>query len=224
MKKVILAGAALALCAQTMHAQISIAPEAGIHLSNLSVDNTTNPFDLNLKNKVGLRAGVNVNFQLGSGLFLQPGLFYTMRGARFTLIDFGGASDKLSFKFNYLELPVNLGYQYNFGKAGALFATAGPYVAFGLSAKTTETVSGMGNPQSVTENLKFGDDVNRLDFGLNFGLGYKIPVGVYVRAQYNLGLSNVNAAGDGTIKHKGFAFTLGYEFNLKHKAKAKSDK
>lgn len=36
------------------------------------------------------------------------------------------------------------------------------------------------------------DEIKGIDFGINFGLGYKLASGIFLDARYNLGLSNIN--------------------------------
>lgn len=220
MKKIILT-VATAFIAQNIFAQITIAPEAGINLSNISIkDENGNKEDFS--SKPGLRAGVYVNIPVASGFFIQPGLLYSMKGAQeSSTISFLGytASAKITMSMNYLEVPLNLGYDLDLGNAGGLFATAGPYLGYGLSGKTKTSVEMTGMPDQDDESdIDFGsgeDEAKRLDFGLNFGAGYRTPFGVYGRVQYGLGLTNLsNSNSDASIKHKGWAFSVGYAFRI----------
>jgi len=220
MKKIILT-VATALIAQNIFAQISIAPEAGINLSNVTIkDDDGNKDDYS--SKVGLRAGAYVNIPVAKGFFIQPGLLYSMKGAQTSqtqsILGYT-ATVKASINMSYLEIPLNIGYDYDFGKAGGIFATAGPYLGYGLSGKAKASAKVTGMPEQKTENdINFGsgdDEVKRIDYGLNFGAGYRSPFGVYARIQYGLGLANIsNGDGDASIKHKGWALSLGYAFNI----------
>ncbi|KAA5536397.1 PorT family protein [Taibaiella lutea] len=220
MKKIIIIIAA-ALTAQNTFAQISIAPEAGINLSNLTTkDDNGNSEDFS--SKVGLRVGAYVNIPVSHGFFIQPGLLYSMKGAQQngteSLLGFT-VNYKLSLNMNYLEVPLNIGYDYSLGNAGGIFVTAGPYLGYGLSGKAKTSVKITGMPdQNDESDIKFGsgnDEAKRIDYGLNFGAGYRTPFGVYARAQYGLGLANIsNGDGDASIKHKGWALSLGYAFKI----------
>ena len=65
---------------------------------------------------------------------------------------------------------------------------AGPQIGFLLSSKLDYEGVGPGYSESSTEDLK--DFTKGIDFGLNFGLGYKMESGLNFGARYNLGLSN----------------------------------
>ena len=56
--------------------------------------------------------------------------------------------------------------------------------------------------------------MSSIDFGLNFGLGYKLDSGLNFGARYNMGLSNINDTDDDddTIKNGVFQISLGYFF------------
>jgi len=222
MKKIIITIAAV-IAAQSMFAQISIAPEVGLNLSSLTIkDENGNSEDLS--SKAGLRAGAYVNIPIAKGFFVQPGILYSMKGAQ----ESGSgslmgitANYTAKMTLNYLEVPLNIGYEYNLGKAGGIFATAGPYLGYGLSGKSKYTVKVTGLPvpdQSDESDINFGsgdDEIKALDFGLNFGAGYKSPFGVYARVQYGLGLSNLsNAGGETSLKNKGWGFSVGYAFTI----------
>lgn len=222
MKKIILT-IATAFIAQNMFAQISIAPEAGINLSGISIkDEDGNSQDIS--SKVGARLGAYVNVRIAKGFFIQPGLLYSMKGGRESGTEslLGITVDyEMKMNLNYLEVPLNIGYDYDLGKAGGIFVTAGPYLGYGLSGKYkyTVSVSGVSVPdQSGEDDINFGskeNEVKALDFGLNFGAGYRTPFGVYGRIQYGLGMTNLsNGNSDASFKNKGWAFTVGYAFKI----------
>ncbi|WP_408583014.1 outer membrane beta-barrel protein, partial [Myroides odoratimimus] len=50
------------------------------------------------------------------------------------------------------------------------------------------------------------------DFGVNFGAGYELPMGVFFDARYNVGLSKVNKEGSEASKNGVFQLSVGYKF------------
>ena len=222
MRKIILS-AAVAISFFQAQAQISVAPEVGLNLANMKseINGQQNPFDL--KMKPGLKAGAVVHIPVAKGFFVQPGIFFSMKGTKTEYSEsFMGqtASYKGSYKLNYLEIPVNLGYEYAIGKAGSVFVTAGPYLGYALSGKTVTETSLNGSSIGTTdEKIKFGsdeneDDMKAMDFGLNFSAGYKLPMGLFIRAQYGLGLANLSNVDNTTLKNNVLSFSLGYAFGL----------
>jgi len=213
MKKMMLTLAA-GMAISYAQAQISIAPEAGLNLANASVSGGGTSM------RPGLKAGAVVEIPVVKGFFIQPGIFYAMKGTKseasgsFGSIVFN-AKEKISL--NYIEVPVNLGYRYHVGNAGSLFVTAGPYLGYALSGKVKVegNVAGLGGTRE--RDIDFGSketEMKALDFGLNFSAGYQLPIGLYARVQYGFGLTNLANASGSSYKNNALAFTLGYAFTL----------
>ena len=94
---------------------------------------------------------------------------------------------------------------------------AGPQIGLLLSAKDVWTENWDGETDSGSEDLM--DFLNKLDFGLNFGVGYKLDSGLNFGARYYLGLANIEDDddyaeddGDYWIKNNVFQFSVGYSF------------
>ena len=77
---------------------------------------------------------------------------------------------------------------------------AGPQIGFLLSAQK--------------ESTDVKNSFNTVDFGVNFGLGYKLDNGLNFGARYNLGLSDINNIDGFTDKNKNgvFQLSVGYFF------------
>ncbi|MEG1025338.1 MAG: outer membrane beta-barrel protein, partial [Flavobacterium sp.] len=58
------------------------------------------------------------------------------------------------------------------------------------------------------------DSFNTFDFGVNFGLGYKLENGLNFGVRYNLGLTDINNVDNSSVKNKNRAFqvSVGYFF------------
>lgn len=208
MKKIILAISSTLLVSASF-AQVSIDPEVGMNFSTLR----TKVGDAAAKSndaKLGLRAGVGFNINLDNGFYLKPGVYYTQTGDQFEIL---GVETKSTL--HYLQVPVNLGYEYkiNDGKAGAILAEAGPYIGFALGGQT-KIESALGE---VKTDKNFGTAVgetNPLDWGFNFGLGYVSPWNVYIKGSYGLGLGNLSNSDNVTINNRVWNVALGYKINL----------
>ena len=117
----------------------------------------------------------------------QPELMYSGQG--YSLKD-----DTIAL--SYLNIPLMGKYYLTKG----LSVEAGPQVGFLLAAKNDKT------------NIK--DSFNTVDFGVNFGLGYKLDNGLNFVARYNLGLTDINNVESSSSKNKNSVFQLsvGYFF------------
>ncbi len=174
----------------------------------------------NGNSKTGLIAGLLVDVSLGDHFSFQPALNFVQKGTKDEQT-LAGITEKVSLTTNHLEIPLNILYNTN-GDAGNFFIGAGPSFAFGVSGKWKYE----DNTSSLTEDVKFGsnedeDDLKGLDLGANFLAGYCFPNGLFVSANYNLGLNNLAPGGnsDATLKSHYFGVKLGYL--LKGKAKEK---
>jgi len=103
----------------------------------------------------------------------QPELLYSAQGSDYSEDIFEG-----SVKVDYLNLPLMA----KFYVAEGFSLEAGPQVGFLLSAKDVYD-DGEDDWSDITKGI---------DFGLNFGVGYKLESGLNFGARYNLGLSDLN--------------------------------
>src|SRR5690606_41610679 len=108
-----------------------------------------------------------------------------------------------TFNTRYLSLPA----MRRVGATEALYLEAGPQVGLLLGSKVTS-----GGVSADSE------ESNDLDFGLNIGAGYRLPMGLSIEARYNFGLANMfedeQDANMGEVKvtNRVFSFGLGYRF------------
>ena len=80
----------------------------------------------------------------------------------------------------------------------------GPQIGFLLKAE--------GEVDGISVDFK--DEVKNIDFGLNFGVGYKMKNGLNFGVRYNLGLSNTNDMEGIDDKNQNIVFqiSIGYFF------------
>jgi hypothetical protein len=158
---------------------------------------------------LGIRAGAGVTIGLYKGLYLKPGVYYNM---------LGGSTENLATKttttLNYLEIPVNIGYQYSLSpKAGKVFAEVGPYVGYAFSGSNKIDIAGV----ETKSDIDFGDKISEmkpLDYGFKLGIGYETPWGVYVKGNYGMGLGNMSNVDDVTITNNTWNVSVGYRIQL----------
>ena len=250
MKRVLLSTFLVAGLAGAATAQIGLAPEVGISIANLRgkvesqsliAGGSTQEKSVSADPTFGLRGGVNLKLGLTERLSIQPGLFYVAKGGK----DKDDFTDALGNTYNteskisvsYLELPVNVVYNISNNGGGGIFVFGGPYLGYAFGGKEKINVSAtIGGVKTDTEKsndldigsedsdqgvLPNGDDWKALDYGFQVGLGYTLPIGLYAKAQYQMGLADVKpdalanttlglGSVNNTIKNWGFAVTVGY--------------
>lgn len=131
--------------------------------------------------------GVLSEIPISDKFSFQPELMYSGQGYSF---------NDNTIALSYLNIPLMGKYYLTKG----LSIEAGPQIGFLLSAKNEKT------------DVK--DSFNTFDFGVNFGLGYKLDNGLNFGARYNLGLTDINNLENSSSKNKNgvFQLSVGYFF------------
>lgn len=184
-------------------APITFGIRAGVNFPKMTA--SSDGYDTSTKSNVGFNAGVCVDFPMLESLYLQTGLYYTVKGAK---IEDGG--ETMKYNPGYLEIPIMASYRYNFTDAAQLQFNFGPYIAYGISGKQKWEYEGESDEMDM-----FGDDsgVKRFDAGLGVGAG--VTVGkFYVGLNYEFGLMNIadDTDGDYSIKNKNLSISVGFNF------------
>ncbi len=207
MKKLVLVSlitlTSFAVFAQKEEKGISYGVKTGIAFPHLSFSNE------NTDVITSFYVGGMVNFPVSSfkngTLSVQPGLTFINKGGQESVVNFfSGQKINRTYKTSYLEIPVNLVAHLHAGE-GKFFVGAGPYLAFALSSKQTETMKGI----SVSTDMS--SQVKTADLGFNFLLGYQIKNGLSINGGYGLGLTNI-LKNEGTAKNRVLSIGLGYSF------------
>jgi len=193
---------------------------AGLSSSSMRGDAVNNLQDLldfsdgmiSTSNRTGFYAGVNSNIPLGSGVSLQPGLYYTQKGYEmrgdFAIkgMEFLGANAKASLQNDYIDIPVLLK-----ADLGGFNVFAGPQVSFLASSKLKTTASVLGI-SLLNKTMDAKDQFNSVDMGIVGGIGYEFKNGFNVSAVYNYGLSKVDANQNVAGYNSGFKVGVGINF------------
>ena len=178
-----------------------------------------------LKNDLltGFNIGLNAEIPVGVDFYFQPGLLYSLKGAK-SEDDILGQSFNTTLKISYLEIPLNLIYKPLLG-TGHLLLGFGPYVAFGVGGEVTYE----GGGSSLTEKVKFKKTVSSsdpndvvyirpMDAGANLLAGYEFSNRFSFQLNTQLGLVKINPEYEGvsndesSVKNTGFGISLGYRF------------
>ena len=147
-------------------------PKIGLNFANMTnSDGSMKP---------GLNIGVAGEVMMTNNFAIEPGIFYSMQGAKGK-----GESSGLKIKNDYLNIPVLFkGYVY---EGFNLFA--GPQLGFKVSSKLKYSKS--GTSVSISEG---SDLFKSVDFAIIIGAGYQSSMGLLFSLSYNIGLANtINA-------------------------------
>jgi len=186
MNKLLLATVITVLGLTSVNAQeIKFGAKAGLNFAFITGDNTAD-----LTPNTDLHFGVMAEFKISNKFSLQPELVYSGQGAELNIASEGRIS------LNYLNLPI-IGKYY---VTEQLSLEAGPQIGYLLS-----TNGG---------TLDYKDLLKPIDYGVNFGVGYKLENGLNFTARYNLGLSNINDVDDFSEKNSNgvVQLSVGYFF------------
>ncbi|AWG20132.1 hypothetical protein FFWV33_00655 [Flavobacterium faecale] len=131
--------------------------------------------------------GVLSEIPLSDKFSFQPELLYSGQGY--------SLNDK-TIALGYLNVPLMGKYYVSKGFS----VEAGPQIGYLLSAKN--------------ESLDIKNSLKTVDFGVNFGLGYKLENGLNFGARYNMGVSNINKSDYSAdkIKNGVLQLSVGYFF------------
>lgn len=190
---------------------VTFGAKAGLNFSNADIT------DANMDSKTSIHLGVTAEFKISETLSIQPELLYSAQGAKESDSEQDGdflSSAETTYKLNYILLPVMA----KLYVAEGLSLEAGPQIGFLTSAELEvdstykDLIDNSSETVSVTTDIK--EAFKSIDFGLNFGLGYKLDSGLNFGVRYNLGLSNIVDEGsdDYEIKNRVFQLSVGYTF------------
>lgn len=180
-------------------------------------------YEQDFKSRLGFHLGVILDWGLSESFYIQPGLYFTTRGAKIKESD-EDAKYEEKYNLNYLQLPILASYRIALSDNVKWHINAGPYLAYGIGGKVKWEASYDGESEKG-DYKAFGvadedsDDekggLKRFDAGLSFGTGVSFDK-VYVGLTYDLGLANIadeDAWGkDYKLKNRNFAITVGYTF------------
>jgi hypothetical protein len=203
MKKVLLAATAIFTFGLATAQDISYGAKAGLNMSTLTGDVE------DAKSIFGFHVGGFVEIKISEKFAIQPELLYSTQGAKSEFQeDFEGTLVKVSETLNlgYLNIPIMAKYYVS----EKFNIQAGPQIGLNLSAKAKAEASFDGVSFSETVDIK--DEVEALDLGFNFGLGYNISEKLFLEGRYNIGLSNISKDSEFKAQNGVFQLSVGYRF------------
>lgn len=186
---------------------ITFSIRGGVNFANMSAEEGNHSYSTDTY--TGFHAGVAVDFPLLESLYIQSGLYYTVKGAKEE-----EDGEKLTYNPSFLEVPILASYRYDFSEAAQLQINFGPYLAYGIGGKAKYEYRG----ESAEEDF-FGDDddhnslgAKRFDAGLQIGAGVTIAQHYYIGCGYEFSLTSMGRDSDYKIKNNNLFISLGYQF------------
>lgn len=156
--------------------EINFGVKAGVNFTNIHT-NVSNGETGNIGNaKTGFHIGAVAEIMLNRRFALQAELLFSAQGTDLTgFLDSGN-----TISLNYINVPLMA----KFYVVKGLFIEAGPQIGLLVSS----------------EYKSSGDfDPNPVDFGANFGLGFKLKNGLNFSARFNQGFSDTKTKYFATI-------------------------
>lgn len=215
MKKVLLMSTLLLVAfAIAAHAQETTAEgtglvgygiKLGVPLANFTGSDATPPTGVDKKMRIGFGGGAFLTYAFSPMFAVQPELLYMMKGTKW---DSAGTS--LTYKLDYLQIPVLLKVMPETGGKIKPAIFVGPYVGFLLSASGALSLFGA--------DFDLKDRYKSTEFGLSFGAGVNFLMSkgaITFDGRYDLGLSKIEKSQLGeqaNIKTGTITFLLGYTF------------
>lgn len=220
MKKHVLLIAAAIFSFGAMQAQeIRFGAKAGVNFASVGGDETDD-----VDGKTGFHIGGLVEIMITDEFGVQPELLYSAQGSKSEFTeDLGGGFFDIMGKYtqktklDYINIPIMAKYYVTEGLA----IEAGPQIGFLVSANSESEVEISGADADIFEgdtdsgDVDISDFTSGVDFGVGVGASYRLDMGVFFGARYNLGLSNINDfAGSDDFKNQNnvIQLSVGYLF------------
>lgn len=211
-----------AVCTASAQEQLPFGVRVGMNLNSFSVSGDDGDYD-QLESRVGFHVGVVMDWNVVGNFYVQPGLYFTTRGAKYEdLYEDESYSEK--WNMNYLQIPILASYRFLVSDKVKIDINVGPYFAVGLNGKIKyndtygyETDKYEVNAFKKSSADEDGSDLKRFDAGLRFGGGLQFKK-FYVGLNYDFGFLDILGHGDYgwademKMKNNSFQISLGYNF------------
>jgi hypothetical protein len=165
---------------------INFGAKAGVNFATINGDDVEG-----VDSRTGFHLGLVAELGISEKFSVQPEVLYSAQGI---------TDDDETLQLDYVNIPVLA----KFYVAEGFSLEAGPQL--GINVNSQYKFDG------ETEDA---EGVNSIDLAGALGVGYKLPMGVFFQARYNLGLSDVFEEIEGfqiDAKQNVFQLSVGYMF------------
>lgn len=150
--------------------EINIGPKVGANFSSFSGIEDS-------KSKTGVYFGAFVELKLVDKFSIQPEVLYTIQGSKISAVSIPNGTVNGEIDNHYISVPIMFKYKL----IGGLGVEVGPKFDFLMKSE-----SKLAHLTKDTKNA-----FESFNLGLAVGLGCDLPLGFFVDARYNFGLSNI---------------------------------
>ena len=140
--------------------------------------------DIDISSATDFHLGAYVNINLSDKFGITPEVLYSAYASNW---------DNIKVDFDYISIPVML----RFKPIPLLSLEAGPQFSF----LTKANVENIGDVK---------DQLKNNDFGLAFGAGLHLPLGLNAGVRYVLGFTNISDVSEQSIKNRTFQIYAGW--------------
>lgn len=210
MKKIYLSILLLLSLAVSSQSQIRFGIEGGANMTYVSIGGSSGSVggasvDYKTTPDIGFRAGALIDYRMSDNLAVQVGAFYNRIAYKykytFSIPGASGSTDfDVSVAENFVRVPVNVVF-----RTGGFFVNGGAFLGYGINGtiKTNE----------VSSSFSFTDNGgSAIAYGAQAGLGYELPMGLFIHAGYELTLGSVKTGTVGSVTDNVMSVSLGYLF------------
>lgn len=180
--------------------KVRLGVEAGMTVN--TIKNYYNDAD----RKVGFDAGLRVDVNFTDNIYLGTGLQYMMKGVK-------SSGERWESKVNtgYLQIPIHVGYRYDFNETIGIFGEFGPFLAIGVNGQEKYEYGRHSEDYDV-----FGDPdegyAKRFDMGLGLHVGCEIIQHWQVALGYDWGLIDMYKGPGDKVRNGSLRLGVAYMF------------
>ncbi len=212
MNKLLIVALALILAAVSANAETHFGLRGGVNNTTLAGDDAPSE----IESRSGFHGGLMMQIWTGSAFLFQPELLYSQRGTYRKYLETELITIENTNTLNYLEMPLLFKLNLNI-RDTHLQPYVGPEGRFLISAESeTVTTTTIGNDTETETSSEEIDNLKDLDYGLCAGLDIEVFGDLLIGARYNMGMANIQKAGDGgdepDILNRGLMLTVGLTF------------
>lgn len=187
--------------------KVRLGVEAGMTVN--TIKNYYNDAD----RKVGFDAGLRVDVNFTDNIYLGTGLQYMMKGVK-------SSGERWESKVNtgYLQIPIHVGYRYDFNETIGIFGEFGPFLAIGVNGqgkveygRHSVDYDVFGDPDEWNEDLEI-PYAKRFDMGLGLHVGCEIIQHWQVALGYDWGLIDMYKGPGDKVRNGSLRLGVAYMF------------
>lgn len=185
----------------------------GVNSATAKVDNSEG---VDISSVWGFSFGGFATFQTSPNIIIQPELIYTGKGFKteINLDDYDYEyKETEELKFAYLEVPVLFKYVF---QTGNMYITPfiGPSLSIAMSGKVSydsyQYYQNYEEEDSGSMDIK--NQMEDIDFGLNFGTDLYFSEKIFLQLKYDLGLSKIFTKSVLESKNRVLSLSMGVSF------------